>query len=818
MGLLRLLGLWLGLGLALPAGAQGFGEPAPWNGVRGDAAAISIAADGFIVAAGRDARLWTWRMSEAAWTPLGGEGTRVAALPGGRYFAIRRDGALTFFDGLRIASADLRALDVAVDGAGNVHAIRSDGALVRRPAGAAAWDVLGAVGGRRLALAQDGSVWVALAAGGVGRWMDGKLEPVPGTARELAVSSNGTVFAVDKDGTLQRRSQGSNAWEPEPAPPNLAAIAFDPQGLPWAARLNGAIVTRAVLPPGQAIRFEVSTAGEGGITFNKRSTRGGGTTASGASRALLRAAVTTVNNPIAQSTDPAPFEWTDTLVNASSLAIAGRDGSVFALDASGNLGRWSNAQRQFLAYPGAFLKVAVEADGNPWGINQFGRLFRRNVTEWRQVRGSASDFAIGVNGQIFATTSDGALFQYDRPSDGLLPLPGALPLFSVAVGPDGVPWALLKDGTVVRCPTSACQRFQKTARSLAVGPEGSVFIVTPDNVLWRLNKALTDWELIPVLGLKVASVAVGPRGRPWVITDTGRVFASAFFPRDESTDLLEASTTPPTPQGSGDVAPVLASPGAVGFVFSKSLTFQSIPTLPNTGGISLGPDGTVLMFSFQTFPIGLVRYNKAKNVFESVTGLPPGVNIRHAKVGPDGKMWIIDADFDGRIYHQVSGSNYEILQLPVPPTFFDGSANRSINIAPDGTVYAIDTAGTVYRRSVGASGFSKLISGSYKNLAITRPGDVWVIDNSDVVRQIVNGVAQRRPSNQDTTALDIAGSADGSLYITNIGLSGVNPMRWNVNSQAFDRVTQPADFVGVEPNGRPWIWFSDDPARILRAK
>lgn len=813
MRLMRLLGLLLGFGLALQAGAQASGEAAPWNSVRGDAAAISIASDGFIIAAGRDARLWTWRTSEAAWTPLAGEGLRVAALPGGRYFATRRDGALTFFDGLRVASAGLRALDVAADGAGNVHAIRSDGALVRRAAGAAAWELLGAVAGRRLALAPDNSVWIALAAGGIGRWIDGKLEPVPGTARELAVSASGVVFAVDREGALQRWAPAGNSWGPEPAPPNLAAIAFDPQGLPWAARANGAIITRAVLPPGAAVRFDSSSAGEGGITFNKRSGRGG-VTASGAPRGLRSVAAFTVNNPVAQTTDPAPFEWTDTLATASSLAIAGRDGSVFALDANGNTGRWSNAQRRYLAYPGTFLKIAVEADGNPWGINQLGRLFRRNSSEWRQVRGSASDFAIGVNGQIFATNAAGELFQYDRASDGLLQVPGALALFSVAVAPDGVPWALLQDGTVVRCPAASCQRFQKTARSIAIGPDGSVFIVTVDNVLWRLNKAQTDWELISVLGLKVLSVAVGPRGRPWVITDGGRVYASTFFPRDESTDLLEAATTSTQTTGSGDVVPVLVSPGT-GFVFSKSLTFQSISVPSGAQGLSLGPNGTVLMFNSETFPEGLLRYNKAKNVFESVTGLPPGVNLRHAKVGTDGKLWIIDADFDGRIYHQLSGSTYETLQLPIPPTNFPGSANRSINIGPDGAVYAIDTSGTIYRRPAGSSVFSKLISGSYKNLSITRAGDVWVIDNSDVVRQIVNGVAQRRPINQDTLALDIAGGQDGSLYIAK---TGNTPARWNINSQAFDVVTQPADFVGVEPNGRPWLWFSGDPTRILRAK
>ena len=57
MRLTRLLALLFCL-VASAAGAQGFVNPSPWNSVRGEAVALSIAPDGFIIAAGRDARLW----------------------------------------------------------------------------------------------------------------------------------------------------------------------------------------------------------------------------------------------------------------------------------------------------------------------------------------------------------------------------------------------------------------------------------------------------------------------------------------------------------------------------------------------------------------------------------------------------------------------------------------------------------------------------------------------------------------------------------------------------------------------------------------
>src|SRR3954470_532669 len=110
MRLLRILCCLLCL-LAHNAGAQGLVVTEPWTNAGGNAVALSIAADGFLIAAGRDASLWTWRSGELAWSPIGGEGTRVAALPGGRHFAVRRDGELAYFDGMRAGLSGLRALD-----------------------------------------------------------------------------------------------------------------------------------------------------------------------------------------------------------------------------------------------------------------------------------------------------------------------------------------------------------------------------------------------------------------------------------------------------------------------------------------------------------------------------------------------------------------------------------------------------------------------------------------------------------------------------------------------------------------------------------
>jgi hypothetical protein len=807
MRLTRLLALLFCL-VASAAGAQGFVNPSPWNSVRGEAVALSIAPDGFIIAAGRDARLWNWRAADAAWTPLAGEGIRVAALSGGRYFALRRDGELTYFDGLHINAVELRALDVAIDRNGFPYAIRSDGALVRRLSAASPWEVLAVLNGRRVAVASDNSAWVALADGSLARWFEGRLENMSGSAREIAAGSDGTLLAIDRDGIMQRWNAFNRSWSPEPAPPDVAAIALGPQNVPWSAASSGAVYTRAPLE--HKGPYFALAPGEGSITFGKRTVRGGLANTARVLRASSYAAL----NPPTQTTDTAPFVWIDTFASADKLAIAGRDGSVFALDDGGNIARWSNLQRKFTSYPGQFAKIAVEADGNLWGVNSLGRVFRRDANLWHQIIGTASDLSIGLKGEIFATTSTGGLFRYDAASDSLQQQQGTL--FAVAVAPDGVPWGLLNDGSVVRCPTPVCQRLQRTARSIAIGPDGSVFIVTLDGVLQQLRKSLDDWDVIPVLGLKVRNVAVGPRGRPWVVAESGRVYATTFFPRDESTDLLEASTTSTITTGSGSTAPVADTVSAGGFTFSKNLLFDSIAVPGGATGLSLGPDGTVIMFVGLT---GLIRYDNSKKAFVTITGYPSG-NIRHAKYGPDGTLWIISSDVDGRIYHQLSGSSYETIQLPIPNPQPPVAAamNQSINIGPDGSVYAIDTVGTLWRRPAGSTTFSKLISGTYSNAAIPRANDVWVIDSNSIVREIVNSVAQRRPLNLSMQATDIAGARDGSVYIISDYNGTTYPAKWNANSQAWDRVNTRAHNVGVAPDGRPWLWDDNNPNVILRAK
>src|SRR6185369_2734036 len=93
------------------------------------------------------------------------------------------------------------------------------------------------------------------------------------------------------------------------------------------------------------------------------------------------AASLVVLKPPGSITDPSPFEFVDTRGTAARLAI-GPEGSVFAIATDGSLARWSNARGSFVAFPGSLVRIAVDSAGSPWGINQFGRIFRHTGTDW----------------------------------------------------------------------------------------------------------------------------------------------------------------------------------------------------------------------------------------------------------------------------------------------------------------------------------------------------------------------------------------------------------------------------------------------------
>ena len=801
--------LFLAALLALACGAGGAQQPA-WNAVRGVAQDLAVASEDEVYAAGAGGALWRWVEGTTEWGPLAGSAKRLAAAAGMRLWAVDRDGALQRWTGTRWVALGMRARDVAVDGVGNGYAALADGRVARWTADGRGPTILQGSGASRLAPHPDGSLWVVLEDGAIERRVGGAARRVPGAARDIAASASGAVLIAAADGSLQRWDPASDAWQFE-ASGDFASVSVSPEGIPWAATTLGAIRTRAAVRPGGLPALEAaSTSGPQGITF-RRGGRG-----SGALRGVrsARRAASVALAPPAQRTDPAPFEFVDTLGTASALAI-GQDGSVFAIGLDGGLDRWSKARRRFVDFPGALVRIAVDPGGNPWGVNQAGRVFRHTGTDWRQVRGTASDIAIAADGTVMTLSGDGLLGRYDRSIDAIVPQPGGQGLVSLALAPDGTPWGLLKDGTVVRCAELPCARLAQTAQEIAIGPDGSVFVVSFGNELRRFDRGSGLFQIIPVAGEQVSTVAVGPFGRPWVATTSGRVLASRFFDRDESVDLLTAGTTVTPTTGTGDVAPLFGPTRGGAFTFRKSMQFTDVSPFCNTDlHIGIGPEGSVVVVCEDGGIHVAWRWDPVRKAFAPMGTLP--ASFSHAlDVDAESRLWLLDAAVDGRLLRQQrkDAAAYDTIAFPAGsgsvPLF-----ERDLALGPDGAVYVVNSDGALYRAARQGS-FSRLIAGRFVRVAVGTANDVWVVDADDVLYQIVAGRLEERAG----STFDVGAAADGSVYAIQQNAGDSVPMlyKWNASNGRFDRVNRSATRVDVAPNGRPWV-LEESALRVYMAR
>lgn len=761
------------------------GAFAAWQPVPGQASSLAVGPDGEPYALGPDGAVWHWRAEGENWSPLNGKSLkRIAIAIKGRPWGIATDGEICRFNGLWWESLEKRGKDIAVDARGNAYAILADNSLARWEARRAEWEKLPG-SARRLAVTPAGQLWIIDEEGFIRRRQGEEWVTISGKASEISAGLSG-VHVLDEEGQLWLWQERSERWKALPVPEKMTVIAAGPPGMLWIASASGGIFASKLPVPADKGRLRKSLSPAPDSPRKAREAAGAALIALGGPNRL---------------TDPAPIEFTDTRTMAAGLSI-GADGSVFALALDGSLMRWSNTESRFIGFPGNLIKLAVDPAGRPWGINVFGRIFRHDGIDWRQVRGTGSDITIAADGLVMVADASAVLWRYEPTINGLLRREGNALL--LAAEADGTPWGLLADGSVVRCAEVPCEHLERRARSMAIGPDGSVFIVTPDGRLERRTARGSEWQAVPVPGHTVAQVAVGPQGRPWVISSTGKVLASAFFPRDESGDrLLIAQTRNPT-TGSGDMASVVSGPSAsAGFTFTKSLRFRTYPTPLNFDGISVGADGSV--YAIDTTHT-LAKFDFRSKTFKSFSPLPPEP-YQTVYSGPDGALWVLSGGTDGRVFRLRPNLSWETFNLPGPRQPCMGppcmEMNTDMSVGVDGAVYVLDSAGALYWKKADATAFTRLLSGPFYRLAAGRPGDVWVITPGPAFElfQLVAGRLEPRPTPRPAQVVDVAAGADGSVYVV---LYGWDLAKWNPANNSFDKVKQQADSVGVGPDGRPW--------------
>lgn len=745
--------------------------------VRGKARRIAIGADGTVFAVAlEDGKLWQWNAGLlGGWSVFPGTLERIAVDPKGNPWGIDPDGRVRRHTGMVWRAMETRALDIAVGGDGTVFILTPEGVAAKWD-GKRDWLRLAGAAGVRIAVDPQGQPWLVTAEGTILQHAGKAWQSLPGEAKEIAIGPGGTVMITTPADELKIWRKVAWRWDSVTEKPAAAVLAVGPRGKPWVVSPEGDVYATDMFRTKDKKQKEMTPVAE-------------------------PAEPDTPAQPPETVTSPDPITWQRVAGTAQDIGI-GLKGQVFVVDAAGNLLKWSTRQRRFSSFGAVVKRVAVDGDGNPWGVDAAGIVSRYDGTRWTNLSHKARDIAIGADGSVFVTDRDsGQLFHYSISDNRFRPRVGAGS--RVAVDPDGVPWVVDDLNAVRKCGTAGCFPMGATGRDIAVGPDGTVIVA---GSLLRLHPGLGaaagQWERLPG-GDDAVAVAVGPKGRPWYVDAANRIFASTFFATDDDRQPAGTITTSTTVTSSTATATV------------PTITFRkSIPVERKRYGtwVGAGADGKV--FAIDEKPSGpssgyavYVTTNGGKTFqyYTDVPGDDSDDTVRSLGVTADGRLWT--SRYYGRIIEEKSpkGSTREVSGVPGQI----GSISPIVAVGSDGTVFALGGDQKAYKYDPSAKNFKKAgISGTFTWIAVDGNGIPWLADDTGRLRRYENGKLVD-PGKRIQKAKVFAFGPTGVLFLVD-ATDDKTIRRWNATNRDFDEVSTGVSTViwkaiAVDDQGEPWL-------------
>jgi len=718
-------------------------DVARWVPVRGEAVQIVLASDGAAFVLDRQGRPWRRRPGESSvWSSLPGQFAKIDVGLTGQPWALDGEGRIFRFTGSFWEQLAGFARDLGVGPEGTVYVLDAAGGVARYEAKLRAFAQLPEAPPPASAIDVDelGLPWVVLADGRALRFDGVAWQPreAPVPLRALAIGPDGTVFAVATDGSLHRFDAKARAWVGEPSPAPAASVGVNPRGKPWIATTAGKIFASETDVP-----------------------------------------------PVAASRKPAPvftrlLPWTRVRGAGREIAI-GTGGEVFSLGLAGEVWQWKGRETWSML-PGRLERIAVAADGLPWGIDRSGRILQFRGASWSEVPGAAREIAIGSSGAKWVILTDGTPARWEPKARTWIALPG-VSASRIAVDARDRPWIIV-EGEVRRHDGSTWQPLPGVkAQDIAIGPEGTVYAAGTDNRPYRFEAKQGEW--IAVNG-EASRVAVGPRGMPWAVTPGSQIFAAARFEEEAERKAAQAFEAATAPRPSSRQVPAGSSVVATS---RADLFFQKVPG--NARAVAIGNDGSVFAIDFNG---KIVRWNNGRSSFLPFTGLGQRIAVQR-----DGNPWVVTSAgevfrFDGADWRVVR----DILAFDIG---IGGAAENRDDVIVAGTdlfLYRYDAAADRFAR-IQAPGTAPPPFG--RQVAVDGHGRPWTITDQGQVQRCDQNPCVLVPQG----ARDIAIGPEDSVFIIDLDR---NLRRFDRRTGRFERVDSPVsvlDAVGVGPGGVPWI-------------
>jgi streptogramin lyase len=899
-----------------------------WQTLNGKAIDVGISSRGVAYVVSQNSRIWRWRY-EKGWQLLPGDFKRLTVGADQKPWAIDRNDYCRRYNGLWWdIFGKIRILDISAGLDGTVFALDLHGAPRRWHKQRRYWKSFSEEGhsfkdhpARRIAVDNSGNPWVILRDNHILRYTDSGWQQLPGKADDIAIGDDNTVVIVTVSGVLSIYDNTSQQWLAIPGTADSVSVAVGTKGAPWIIKKDGTIVVGTVyLSPNDSKKQQDNPAKAVPDISKQKNI------------AMQQAAAyVSLQKSVKPTTQIARFIFKLIPgISGRELGI-GADGSIYLVDTDGGVWRWSNGRLSFTSFPGILKSVAVDPYGLPWGINPSGQVFRHVDGDWKQVKKiTAADIAIGVNGQVMVSTPADNIFRYNSLKDRFEKIHGNVSGRRIAVDADGWLWTVRSNGRVYYCPEQQCRyRGKSNGRDIAVGPEGSVFLTTQDNKLYRWNPDTERWDKKYDAAYKVS---VGPEGYPWVLDDQNRLFRTVFFSRDEEGDLITALQTRFETLTRDKKTPTIT--------FNKNFRFQEIgisgfynatPSVHISNGADdaifiieetdIGQAVTTVTTWINSFclanPTDVACYNIVANCTpptgsacadcnnpvnqnisqctsyqDPVTGSewlngyclvnPSDPNCTGACVGqagcvdcsiagaqigsvcvkrgnggsvstpipnnfifqyhtrarkfklinrtpnkdtdwivsaPDGRRWAIDTN--NKTYRERSPGrgSYQEIRSTVPNV--TGTNGRRVAVGGDGSVFALNDAGELYRYNSKRKRFERFERNrTFRRVALDPDGNLWVINNLGKLQRYVDAHVYDLPKKAPLNADEIAIGANGSVYIILTESGSKKVKKYNAVSDRFDNVSLP--FAGdpveiaVDNTGRLLVLTST--SKIYRAK
>lgn len=488
---------------------------------------LDVGSDGSVFALDRDGRVWQWQQA-SQWSALTGKFSQITVADRNKVWAQDTSGKLHQLKSGFWSPMPGNAKHIAASHDGQLWGMVKNQLSLWNPK-RQQWIAQRSLKFRikHLSIGEKNQPWVIDNKGQVRTLVKQRWQIIKGiTATSLDAGADGTVYATTDKQQIFWLDKNEQRWKP--ATGKATAIAVGPDGAPWAIGTGSQLMASK--------RFLKDRAEE------QRAIQ----IAKAKEEQAKTKVVINAPWPLPSLFRSLSYKRLPGNTQLQHLAI-GQNGSIFAINTNGGLMCFNNADQQFLlASNGSYQQVAVDLAGKPWVLGQNGIINRYQTTGWSSIpEFTAQDLSISPAGDIMAVATNNEVYELNQAFNKfeLVPLVQSDSTFKakrIAAAREDKYWVISQANQLFECKTGKCSLKLLGVQDVAVAPDNQIYILDLLGQLRTYNSQSGSFEAQNGQGV---SLAVGPQGLPWIITQAGRVdYAGLFYPQSKTVNTAQCAT------------------------------------------------------------------------------------------------------------------------------------------------------------------------------------------------------------------------------------------------------------------------------------